>query len=385
MTKSEREAPEQLGTSNHTDAMQAQPSGARRACAKCRGSRVFSLTPVLLSWLMLVWAPATAAAHGPVAPVATSYQARITKLPAGLKAQVVDGYVRMWLQVPRHQDVTVLDYAGAAYLRFSRAGVQVNSNSAMYYLNQTPVALVPPASLKRSTSPHWQLATTSNAYEWHDGRLQALASVALTPGASYLGRWSIPILVDGRRTAISGALWYADDPPIVWFWPIVVLLVCVLAAVRLPRPRLHAQLARWLGFVALAALATAAVGQELHGRPNVSIGQYLELAVILALVAVWLRSVITGRAGYFLYCVIAFVALWQGLTLISTLLHGFILIALPAFVARAATVLCIACGAALLPLVFQLAETPVRERRQPRRGTRARPDPGVQRDAAGTT
>ncbi len=67
------------------------------------------------------------------------------ELPAGLQAKVIDGDLRMWLQVPRDQTVVVLDYRGAPYVRFSPAGVDVNHNSSMYYLNQTPVALTPPA------------------------------------------------------------------------------------------------------------------------------------------------------------------------------------------------------------------------------------------------
>jgi hypothetical protein len=320
--------------------------------------------------LSLVAAPTRAAAHGPVAPVATSYLARITTVPAGLRARVVDGYVRMWLEVPKGMTVVVLDYAGAPYLRFSRAGVDVNQNSAMYYLNQTPIAEVPPSTLNRYTRPHWEPAASGSTYEWHDGRLQALASVALAPGASYVGHWSIPILVDGRRTAIAGGLWHAADPPLIWFWPIVVLFACVLAAARVPRADLHARLARGLGVLALASLGAAAVGRELHGRPTVPLGQYLELAVVLVFVALALRSVIRGRAGYFLYGIIAFVALWEGLTLVPILLHGFVLIDLPAFSARVVTVLCIACGAAILPLVFRLAEGP--DRKPDGRGRRYR-------------
>jgi hypothetical protein len=338
-------------------------------CARRRAALV-AVAAVLAS----AASPAAAQAHGPVAPVATSYLARITSVPGRLRARVVDGYVRMWLQVPRGLTVVVLDYAGAPYLRFSRSGVQVNQNSAMFYLNQTPVAETPPASLNRFTRPHWQSASDSNSYEWHDGRLQALASVALAPDASYVGRWSIPILIDGRRAAIAGGLWYAADPPLIWFWPIAVLLACVLAATRVPRPGLHNELARVLGVLALVALATAAVGRELHGRPSVPLGQYLELIVILAFVALALRSVIRGRAGYFLYCVIALVALWEGLTLIPTLLHGFVLIDLPAFAARAVTVLCIGCGVALLPLVFRLADASTRKsdgRRQAHRYRKA--------------
>ena len=95
--------------------------------------------------LMLAAIPSLAGAHGPVAPIATSYLARIGQLPAGLDAEVVDGDQRLWLRVPPTETIVVLDYRGAPYLRFSPAGVAVNHNSPMYYLNQTP-AEVPPSS-----------------------------------------------------------------------------------------------------------------------------------------------------------------------------------------------------------------------------------------------
>ncbi len=188
---------------------------------------------MLVAVLALVALPGQAAAHGPVAPVATSYLARIQQLPAGLQAKVVDGYVRMWLSVPATETVVVLDYRGAPYLRFSAPGVQVNENSSMYYLNQTPVAATPPAALNAHTPPDWHQVSGGHSYEWHDGRLQALASIALAPGTTYVGRWTIPLRLGGRRSAISGALYHANGPSIVWFWPIVVLLSCVLAAWRL--------------------------------------------------------------------------------------------------------------------------------------------------------
>jgi hypothetical protein len=182
--------------------------------------------------------PAAAAAHGPIAPIASSYLARVGEAPAGLHAQVIDGDQRMWLRVDRGLTVVVLDYRGAPYLRFSTAGVDVNHNSSMYYLNQTPVGLTPPSNLTATTPPRWESVSGGDTYNWHDGRLHALASVALAPGVSFVGRWRVPILVDGRREAITGGLWHADNPSLVWLWPIVVLLACVLAAWRLHRPSL---------------------------------------------------------------------------------------------------------------------------------------------------
>ncbi len=274
----------------------------------------------------------------------------------------------MWLQADPTETVVVLDYRGAPYLRFSSEGVQVNHNSSMYYLNQVPAELVPPQIGPR-TAPRWSQVSGGHAYEWHDGRLHALAATALAPGTTYVGRWSIPLLVGGRREVIAGGLRYAPDPSIVWFWPILVALACVFAGLRVRRRELDLRMARGLGLIAIAAFVVAAVGEQLHGRPNVSIGQLIVLALELAF-AVWaLRGLVLGRHGWFGFFLIALAALFEGATLIGVLTHGFVLIALPAFVARVAVVTCLLAGAAMLPLIFRLAE------QVPRRPARAARSP----------
>ena len=306
--------------------------------------------------LTLAMLPSAAQAHGPIAPVASDYFAKVLNAPADLDVKVVDGDLRMWLGVPPHSTVVVLDYRGAPYLRFSPAGVAVNHNSEMYYLNQTPFALTPPASLTSSTPPSWHQVSGGHSYEWHDGRLHALATVALTPGVAFVGRWNVPMRVDGRLTAVQGGLWHADHPPIAWFWPIVVALACALAAWRVRRPRLDALVARGLAIVALVAVTVAGLGLELHGRPSVSVLQMIELAAILAFVAWGAWRALLHRPGYFTCFLIGVGAIWAGGVLIPTLLHGFVLIALPAFLARTATVVCLGAGVALMLLVFRLAE-----------------------------
>jgi hypothetical protein len=301
------------------------------------------------------WCARPASAHGPVAPIASSYEARVTELPPGVEAKVIDGDQRMWLRVPPTGTIVVADYRGAPYLRFSPAGVAVNRNSEMYYLNQTPAQL-PPSGLSRSTPPRWAGVSGGHEYGWHDGRLHALATVALAPGATYVGRWSIPVHVDGRASAIAGGLWHADDPSLVWFWPIVVLLACTLALWRVRRPELDARGARVLAFAALVGIAFAAVGRDLHGRPTLSPFQLIAFAASVAFVVWGLRQLLLRRAGYFSYFVIAFVAIYEGGQLVPTLLNGFVLAAVPAVVARATAVVCLGCGAGLLVLSFRLAD-----------------------------
>jgi hypothetical protein len=326
------------------------------ACKSRPGTRSVTLSIALLGTLLAALAtPPAAAAHGPVNPAATSYLATVRQAPAGIDAKVVDGDQRMWLQAGRAETAVVLDYRGAPYLRFSPAGVQVNTNSSMYYLNQVPAELVP-SNIGPRTPPHWSKVTSGHAYQWHDGRLHALAATALAPGTTYVGRWSIPLLVGGRRELIAGGLTYAPDPSIVWFWPILVALACVFAGLRVRRRKLDLQMARGLGVVAIAAFVVAAAGEQLHGRPSISIGQLVVLALELAF-AVWaLRRLALGRHGWFGFFLIALAALFEGATLIGVLTHGFVLIALPAVVARLAVVICLATGAALLPLIFRLAE-----------------------------
>ncbi len=333
------------------------PAATRKSRApRSRRSRRAGETVLFAALLALGAFPAAAQAHGPVAPVASAYFAKTLQVPAGLNAKVIDGDLRMWLRVPSHDTVVVLDYRGAPYLRFSPAGVEVNHNSSMYYLNQTPIAATPPVNLTASTPPSWHKVSGGHAYEWHDGRLHALAAVALTPGVAFVGRWNVPLRIEGRLTAINGGLWHAPDPSPVWFWPIVVVFACAVAAWRVRRARIDELVARGLANVALVGVVIAGLGLELHGRPNVTILQMVELAAILAF-AVWgLWRALLHRPGYFSCFLIGVGALWAGGVLITTLLDGFVLIALPAFLARTVTVVCLGCGAALLLLVFRMAE-----------------------------
>jgi hypothetical protein len=328
---------------------------------RCRAAVLAALGTLLV----LTAVPRAAQAHGPVDPVATSYLAKITSVPRGLDAKVVDGDVRLWLRVPANQTAVILDYAGAPYVRFAGSGVDVNVNSAMYYLNQTPAEL-PPAKVSPAAPPKWRRVSAGHAYRWHDGRLQALARIALSPGTRYVGKWSVPLTIDGRSTSISGDVFHAASPSIVWFWPIFVWLACVVAAWRLQRPALDAGLARGLAITALIATAVGSAARELHGRPTVSPGQLIMLAILLAFVAWGLRRVLSGPPGFVVCWAISGVTLWTGLVLVPTLSHGYVLLAVPGFVARTTVVVCLASGAGLLLLSLRMTG-----RAKPESGDRA--------------
>jgi len=298
--------------------------------------------------------PNAAIAHGPVAPVATSYLGKVTHAPVGVDAKVVNGYLWLWLRVSPNQNVVVLDYRGAPYVRFSRAGVYVNENSEMYYLNSSPPQ-VPPRGLTRSTPAKWRHLSDEHEYAWHDGRIGALASTVIAPGASYVGTWSVAALVNGDLSQISGDLWHSPNPSIVWFWPIVVLVACVLAAWRLRSTRLDRRLTRVLATVVLAAIAVGAAARQLYGRPSVPAVQVALVVILVAFAAFGIGRALLGRAGFILHIITAGVAFWVGIELLPTLWHGYVLTAGPPVMARVAAVLCVGGCVALAPLAVRAA------------------------------
>jgi hypothetical protein len=317
-----------------------------------------ALVALLAATLAFAAFPSAASADAPSAPVATAYLARTAQVPAGLRAKIVDGYLRIWLAVPPRDTLVVLDYRGVPYLRFSSAGVAVNERSEMYFLNMTP-ALTPPGLSNRTRIPLWSRVSRGHTYLWHDARLSALSTVALAPDQSYVGRWSIAIRLNGRLTAVSGGLWHAPTPSIVWFWAIFAILACALAGWRVRSAPLDARLARLLALPTLAGLSLADFALQLHGRPTVPASQYLELAVIVAFAAWAFVRVVAARPGYLAYFAIAFLAFWEGIELVQSLLSAYVLVALPATVTRVATVLCLGCGAALALIAFRLAGEPL--------------------------
>jgi hypothetical protein len=284
--------------------------------------------------VVLLALPATAPADGPITPTATDYLARVAHVPSGIRARVVDGYLNLWVQVPPTARVIVLDFAGAPWVRFTPAGVAISRNSEEYYLSQVPVPAVVPTGLTINAPPHWVMISSGHSYEWREGRLHALASVALAPGQSYVGRWRIPVTVNGHLETITGTIWHRGTPSVLWFWPVLVLLACALAAWRVRSAQLDRRLSRAVALLLLVLVAVGMGGKYLHGSPNVTAGNVLLLLVTLAVLGAIAGRLLGGRSGGPLLLLTAVIALWAGLTLLPVLTHGYALVVLPLFLVR---------------------------------------------------
>ena len=296
-------------------------------------------------------APGSAAAHaGPVAPVATSFDARITTLPSGISARVVSGDQQLELRSAPGQTVVVLGLLGEPYLRFGPGGVDVNEASPTSFLNRAQPLPVP-ASALGGAPPSWHRVSSGRSYRWHEDRLHALAVADRRPRAGYVGAWTIPLRIDGRAGRLAGGLWYTPPPSRLWLWPVVVVLACLTALLRLREPRLDRLLLVTLGLVALAAIVAGHIESSLvAGLPAAParIGWLgFACAFTLAAGALLLRRRWQALAGL----AIAAYALTVGLTLLPTLRKGHVVIALPASVDRLTAVTALTTGLSLLLVV----------------------------------
>jgi hypothetical protein len=297
--------------------------------------------------------PAGASAHiGPAAAVATDYQARVDPLGpglGGLRAQALDGDRKLWLQVDPGLVVSVLGYLGEPFLRFSPMGVAVNDRSPTAVDDR----LTPRAGLSGASSrpPAWRPISDRHSYAWHDSRLRPVPAAG--GPARVLGAWSIPILVGGRRDAITGDSRYAPAPPL---WPWLIPLATTLAGVVLVVRGRRAETARVavlvLAVCAVAGGLASAAGRELDA-PGLGTSTRLEVIPLSVLAAGLLAGLIWGgssvRRGAAL--IAAVLAGLEGLALISALRHGFVLSVLPADLARAAAALGLLAGAAVIAIL----------------------------------
>jgi hypothetical protein len=296
--------------------------------------------------------PGTAAAHvGRTAPVATSFLAAITEVPGGIDARVVDGDQQLWLHADAGLTVVVLGFEGEPFLRFSSRGVEANERSPAYYLDRGRPAAVPRDATPRA-APLWHLLRRGHAYAWHEDRLHSLAAAARQPGSDRVGRWTVPLRIDGRPHRIVGSLLYAPDPSLVWLWPVVVATLCCIAFLRLRRPRVNECLLAVLAATTLTALLAGRAGRDLYGRPNVSGHALAGLGVTAAIVAVGAVVLLRSSEWRAVVALLVGVAgIYEGLTLLGTLLHGFVLSGFPAAAERSAASACLAAGVGLLLVV----------------------------------
>lgn len=291
-------------------------------------------------------APGAAAAHvGKTPPVATNFTARITNAIPGIETRVVDGDQTLWLEAGTHT-VTVPGIQGEPLLRFDAGGVWLNLRSLTAQTDRIDIYDLQP-NPNPHAPPRWHHLTGAHTYEWHEHRLhllEPLANDSSRPEA--LGRWTIPLLVDGRREILGGVLDYRP-PPSASLWIGITALLAAVGAYLAWRSN------RTTILLALAIVPTVwalRIARELYGRPTVGAIGWIEVALTsLAGIALLYGLRRTDRSvRVFAAFLAAFGALYQGATMYPVLTRAIALTQLPTTVARACVTLAFSLGAATL-------------------------------------
>jgi hypothetical protein len=313
--------------------------------------------------------PGTAYAHAG-GRIASDFEARIAGLrppAAGVRAQVLGGDQRLQLTVTGRHVVVVLGLLGEPFLRFSPAGVDANAASPTAW-NSGVISTS--AAARSAHGPAWRRVAGGPTFAWHENRLRPRPIVAgggTTPRR--VAVWSVPLLVDGRRTRVTGWEWYAAGPPLVpWIAAGAVLLAAAGAAVRYAGRPTQRALAAGLLPAAVGAWLAGWIGILLYGSPS---GLVIALAITYAVVTVLLVAAsVTATAGNGRMAAAGIVGALAAVFTVPELdafTRGFVFSALPGTAARAVALVSFTGGIALTAICAPamadiLSDDPLRRR-----------------------
>ena len=195
--------------------------------------------------VLLLVAPAALAHQGN--PHFRSEVQRIAPPVKGVTVSVLNYDDRLLLRNASGRDVVIDDYEDKPYARvLADRTVEVNTNSAAYYLNDDRYANVTvPKGL--SATPHWKLVDRTGRFQWHDHRMHWMstsipAQVKDTNRRTHIFNWQIPISVGGQKAAIAGSLtWVPLDSggslPMGAIWALAAVIIAGSIVVLVVRRR----------------------------------------------------------------------------------------------------------------------------------------------------
>ena len=295
---------------------------------------------LLLGCLALTFlvAPAAASAHLRSGTVAVDYRASIVgPHSAAYTAQIYQSDRALQMSIRPGHPVTVLGYLGEPMFRLDRSGLWVNVAS--------PTSVVAGLVTKRervvATSPRWRLQRGRRSVIWRDGRVQAL------PAGVNAGSWSVPLLVDGRRSELDGTLRRLPKPA---SWPWLATLGVSLAAVvllLLRRPSEDAgRAAVSLALIASAASFVIAVAFsfDAYASPGTWIASFDELFFLA--IGVWFLLRGPERWRGLTAIGVGLLAMAVGISKGAIFFHPIVLAVLPGTLTRLAVIVAVDGGLA---------------------------------------
>lgn len=245
------------------------------------------------------------------------------------------------LTVRSGHSVVVLGYLGEPFLRLDRRGVAVNAASP----TAASAGVLKKGTEVTAAAPVWLLRRGRRSVVWHDARVQSL------PAGQTRGTWAVPVIVDGRRGRITGAIERLRKPAL-WPWLVLVGIVAVgagaLAIRREPRTLRTATIA--LGAVAGVAAVVTATGfaVDTYASPGTWIAGADEIVFAAVGLGLLARGPVVAHVGAGIG--LGLLAVAVGLSKGDALLHPLVLSAIPGEMTRLLVVVAVGAGAAAATL-----------------------------------
>ncbi len=278
--------------------------------------------------------PATGEAHSSASVIAVDYEAKLARsvITTGVTARVIDGNRKLQLTVSPPHTVVVEGYGGEPFLRFDGSGVSVNERSLTAVANKLTERGATPA-LGKGARPRWRSISGDHAFAWHDHRLAVVAGSMA--GTGRVGSWSIPLRVDGAPVRVQGGLWHSPAAP-VWPWLILVLAAVGMAIAVAVRGSSHVRRSTVYACVVVAGASflSASSGFSLaHSTPGTWVSVSLPFVIAAIAIAVF---VLRPELRFAVAAGVALLIVAESVSQLNVFLHGYVVSALSAPVARSA-------------------------------------------------
>jgi hypothetical protein len=286
-----------------------------------RCSRMNRRPLFLLVVLVALAMPPAASAHVRSGVIAVDYRADVSATPPGVVARIYASDLAVKLTARAARSVVVPGYLGEPFIRIGPAGVTV--------------------SKKSPTARGARVVAHGRSVVWHDARVRAL------PRGVDRRKWTVPLIVDGRRSQLGGEVWRVEAPP-VWPWVVLGLpFLVVVALLLVVRPK-HWVRVGAVGFGVAAAVGLVATGWGFALDSSASEGRWVEAANELVFSLVGVLVVVRGKpdARAIAGGALGLLGLAVGLSKVPVFLHGIVLSVFPSNLARVLVALTIAAGAA---------------------------------------
>ena len=316
----------------------------RRFALLYPGSFRARLKTFLLVAVAALAAAPTAAAHLHTGVLAVDYRATVVSAPKAVKTRIYTSDRAVALTLGAGHVVVVRGYLGEPFARLDRAGTSVNAAS----LTAVGLGLV-----STSRKGGWVQYSRSHTFVWHDERLRGL------PAHVDEGRWTIPLVVDGNPSQISGIL-SRVPPPSSWKWVLVAIALLLPAGLMRAWPVgfRAGHLAVLFGLISALSMLVASVGFAFN--TYASAGKRFEDVAEFAFTAVGIVTIIVGSPHVRAIAggALGLLGLVVGLSEFEVFRHGLVLSALPGTVVRLAVLTSISAGAVAAAMGFFVLDTP---------------------------